>query len=82
MELYDGHLGKCAVVAADPVNMLFGARGHIVNVGGIHIDSLDGFPVREDSKQWRERQIRQSAGCPVFQRVCPRPVVEDHVVSF
>ena len=82
IELYDGHLGKGAVVAADPINILFCARGHIVNAGGIHIDGLNGFPVRKGPEQWREGQIRQSAGCPVFQGICPRLMVKEHVVGF
>ena len=45
IKLDDGHLGSCAVVAADPIHILFCAGGHIINVRGIHIDGLDGFPL-------------------------------------
>ena len=82
IELDDGHLGKRAVVAANPVNILFCAGGHIVNEGVIHIDGLDGFPIRKGPKQRGEGQIRQSAGCSVFQRVCPCLVIKDYAVSF
>ena len=81
IELHNGHLSKSAVVVTDPINVLFRARGYVINVWRIHINSLDGFPIRKSPKKRGKRQVHQTAGCLIFKGICPCPIVENHSVG-
>ena len=77
IELDDRHLGKRAVVATNPVNILFCAGGHIVNImlniptrGNIAFDGRTIFYINEnslltayDTKTHKARPFRNMVAC-------------------